>query len=88
MADTAERTAMGFITAGWITPAQAADILGVHRFTIHRKMRALGIDAEAGKAAWLRKMARRIHGTGWRAPTKSDLRAKAQRAVSTFVSDR
>lgn len=79
---------MAGLAYGRLTMAEVAAGLGVSRSTILRRCKAMAIDPQAARARYVRAFILRSQGTGWRPPTKSDLRAKADRAVSTFVSDR
>lgn len=78
---------MDAIKYGVLTMADVAEALGVSRSTIKRRCAAAGIDPVASHRKFARRYIAKCDGRSRRAPTKAELRAKATRAVSTFVSD-
>lgn len=72
---------MALLAAGYITVAEAAEALSVHRSTIYRRCKRAGIDPDLARAQFLRKWIARATRTNWRRPSKQALRAKGHEAV-------
>jgi hypothetical protein len=72
---------MALLAAGYITVAEAADALELHRSTVYRRCKRRGIDPETARAQYLTKWITRASRSGWRPPNKQALRAKGHQAV-------